>query len=130
VGGSVVALCISRNNRPVLGAGRNSTSLRSFEDFRRNILRSAHAHTRLVKQVFVSPVVAAEMDAASEANRALDRMLGSKNPLPMIEAMLNRLADNVAALAPVRPTNANPHLAGIAASARALTPDADLTKPS
>lgn len=48
----------------------------------------------------------------------------------MIEAMLKRLADNVAALAPVKPTNANPHLAGIAASARALAPDADFTKPS
>jgi hypothetical protein len=70
------------------------------------------------------------VDAASEANRALDWMLRSKTPLPMIEAMLKRLADNVAALAPVKPTNANPHLAGIAASARALAPDADFTKPS
>lgn len=68
-------------------------------------------------------MLTAEMDAASEAGRALDRILRSKRPLPGIEEMLDKLLKNATALAATPPASLN--AAGIVDSVRARRRNAD-----
>ena len=65
--------------------------------------------------------VTAGMDAASEAGRAVDRLLRSNTPVPGIEALLTRLIENHPAWAASLPATA-PHLAGVMASLPAYLP--------
>jgi predicted transcriptional regulator of viral defense system len=48
-------------------------------------------------------MVVAEVDAVSQASRALDRLVGSKIPLPGMEAFLNRSIEHLADLAATMP---------------------------
>lgn len=72
-----------------------------------------------------SLMATAEMDAVSEANRALDRLLGSVTPLPGLEALLQKFAANASTLAATLPT-VSPDVAEMMVSA--IAPTRDLVK--
>ncbi|MBD8729399.1 type IV toxin-antitoxin system AbiEi family antitoxin domain-containing protein [Frigoribacterium sp. CFBP 13707] len=68
-------------------------------------------------------MVTAEVDAASEASRALDRLLTSQIRLPGIEAFINKVISNMPALAATLP-EVTPNAATLMAAALAPTRDA------
>lgn len=73
-----------------------------------------------------SLMATAEMDAVSEANRALDRLLGSVTPLPGLEALLQKFAASASTLAAATLPTVSPNVAEMMVSA--LAPTRDLVK--